>query len=89
MLVAAGPGGLPSGVAASLRGLMPGSRLLVRYDEAGEDLLHERVCLWPVTFEEWVTESPEGDQMPERLTGTDIADFVVLAPGGWVPGHIA
>ena len=68
---------------------MPGSRLLVRYDDVGEDLLHERVCLWPVTFEEWITESPDGDQMPERLTGADIAEFVVLAPGGWVPRHVA
>ncbi|CAK0814691.1 unnamed protein product, partial [Prorocentrum cordatum] len=70
-------------------GLMPGSRILVRYVDAGEDLLHERVCLWPVSFEEWITESPDGDQMPERLSGPDVEEFIVLAPGGGVPRHVA
>ena len=82
-LVAAG--GLPSEVAASLRAHMPGARLLVRYADAGEDLLRERLAGWPLSVEEWVLESPDGDKMVELLHGGDISEVCVLGPGGKAP----
>ncbi|CAK0789391.1 unnamed protein product [Prorocentrum cordatum] len=65
-----------------------GSRIFVRYADAGGDLPHERVCLWPLTEVEWITESPGGEQVAEELVDGDIEEFVVLAPGGVVPAHV-
>ena len=58
-------------VAATLGGLVPGSRIFVRYEDAGEDLLHERLVGWSLSLEEWVLEPPDGDKVAERLFGGD------------------